>query len=91
MRDAYTEFGLTPRQLEILSQAQAKRQYYFMNPDGCKLFNLDMDNFVVSKAFFCRISIPDLIKAKELKKYHQENFARKWLEYCDLPEYAAQL
>ena len=65
MRDAYTEFGLTPRQLEILSQAQAKRQYYFMNPDGCKLFNLDMDNFVVSKAFFCRISIPDLIKATE--------------------------
>ena len=91
MRDAYTEFGLTPRQLEILSQAQAKRQYYFMNPDGCKLFNLDMDNFVVSKAFFCRISIPDLIKAKEIKKYHQESFARKWLEYCDLPEYAAQL
>jgi type IV secretion system protein VirB4 len=90
-REAYTEFGLNPRQLDILSKAQAKRQYYFMNPDGCKLFNLDMDSFVVSKAFFCRISIEDLIKAKELKKYYQENFAKKWLEYCGLPAYATQL
>jgi type IV secretion system protein TrbE len=91
VRDAYTEFGLTTKQLNILSRAQARRQYYFMNPDGCKLFNLDMDDFVVSKAFFCRISIEDLLKAKELKKYYQEHFAKKWLEYCGLQVYAMQL
>jgi len=90
-REAYYEFGLTNRQLEILSKAQAKRQYYFMNPDGCKLFNLDMDNFIVSKAFFCRTSIEDLLKAREIKKYYPDNFAKKWLEYCGLSDYAIEL
>jgi hypothetical protein len=50
-----------------------------------------MDNFIVSKAFFCRTSIEDLLKAKEIKKYYQESFAKKWLESCGLPEYAMQL
>ncbi|MBY0379364.1 MAG: hypothetical protein K2P99_03070 [Burkholderiales bacterium] len=91
IRQAYIEFGLTPCQLDILANAQAKRQYYLINPDGCKLFNLDMDNFKISKAFFCRIGIEDLLKAKDIKNYHQENFAKKWLDYCGLHEYAMQL
>ena len=91
VRDAYLEFGLTNRQLDILSHAQVKRQYYFMNPDGCKLFNLDMDNFIVSKAFFCNSKMEDLVKAKEIKQHHPECFAKKWLEYCNLPQYVMQL
>ena len=91
IRQAYIEFGLTPCQLDILANAQAKRQYYLINPDGCKLFNLDMDNFKISKAFFCNGSVEDLKTARELKKFHEESFARKWLDYCGLPEYADKL
>ena len=91
IRQAYTEFGLTSCQLDILANAQAKRQYYLINPDGCKLFNLDMDNFKISKAFFCNGSVEDLKTARELKKFHEESFARKWLDYCGLPEYADKL
>lgn len=91
VRQSYAEFGLTERQMDILATAQAKRQYYLTNPDGCKLFNLDMNSFIIAKAFFCNISIEDLKQARELKKFHQESFARKWLDYCGLSEYASQL
>ncbi|MDX1996076.1 MAG: hypothetical protein SF066_00025, partial [Thermoanaerobaculia bacterium] len=40
--DAYRAFGLNERQIEILSTATPKRDYYLVSPDGCRVFTLDL-------------------------------------------------
>lgn len=38
----YRRFGLNDRQIEILSRAQPKRDYYYTSPLGCRLFDLGL-------------------------------------------------
>lgn len=94
LRDTYKKLGLTNRQLDILKEAMPKRHYYITNPDGSRLFNLDLDNFEISKAFFARTSKTDTVTAKELYKKHGKNFANVWLresgiDYVELPTEAS--
>ena len=41
-RPLYESFGLLPGQIELLARAQPKRDYLFVNPDGCRLFDLGL-------------------------------------------------
>ena len=43
LQDSYMEFGLTESEIETLSVATPKRDYLFKNPNGCRLFKLDLD------------------------------------------------
>ena len=42
---SYSEFGLTDSEIIAISNAQMKRDYYFKNPLGCRMFSLDLDDF----------------------------------------------
>lgn len=42
---SYADFGLTESEIVAISNAQMKRDYYFKNPDGCRMFSLDLDDF----------------------------------------------
>ena len=43
--DSYRYFGLTDSEIMALSNATMKRDYYFKNPNGCRMFTLDLDPF----------------------------------------------
>ncbi|MBD5655583.1 MAG: hypothetical protein IAI50_10470 [Candidatus Eremiobacteraeota bacterium] len=45
---AYRQIGLTDRQIEILSYAMPKRQYYYMSPQGQRLFDLGLGPVALS-------------------------------------------
>lgn len=40
---SYAEFGLTDSEITALSNARMKHDYYFKNPNGCRMFSLDLD------------------------------------------------
>ena len=43
--ESYRYFGLTDSEILALSNATMKRDYYFKNPSGCRMFTLDLDSF----------------------------------------------
>ena len=45
LADSYRDFGLTDSEIVALSEATMKRDYYFKNPNGCRMFTLDLDAF----------------------------------------------
>ena len=45
LAESYRDFGLTDSEIVALSQATMKRDYYFKNPNGCRMFTLDLDAF----------------------------------------------
>lgn len=45
LSESYREFGLSESEIIALSEATMKRDYYFKNPDGSRMFTLDLDDF----------------------------------------------
>lgn len=45
LADSYRDFGLTDSEIVALSEATMKRDYYFKNPNGSRMFTLDLDAF----------------------------------------------
>ena len=45
LAESYRYFGLTDSEIVALSNATMKRDYYFKNPRGCRMFRLDLDPF----------------------------------------------
>lgn len=45
LADSYRDFGLSDSEIIALSQATMKRDYYFKNPNGSRMFTLDLDAF----------------------------------------------
>lgn len=43
--ESYRDFGLTDSEIAALSEAVMKRDYYFKNPNGSRMFTLDLDAF----------------------------------------------
>lgn len=43
--ESYRYFGLTDSEILALSNATMKHDYYFKNPNGCRMFTLDLDPF----------------------------------------------
>lgn len=41
-RETYERFGLNARQIEIISRAAPKQDYYYQSPLGCRLFDLEL-------------------------------------------------
>lgn len=75
----YKTFGLNKRQIQILSTAIKKRDYYYVSPYGSRLFQLALENCPVSLAYVA-VNTKDVLEAKELiAKYGPEEFNRRWL------------
>ena len=45
LAESYQDFGLTESEIIALSEATMKRDYYFKNPNGSRMFTLDLDDF----------------------------------------------
>ena len=45
LAESYADFGLTESEIVALSEAVMKRDYYFKNPNGSRMFTLDLDDF----------------------------------------------
>jgi type IV secretion/conjugal transfer VirB4 family ATPase len=75
----YRRFGLSDRQIEILSQATPKRDYYCQSRRGNRLFELGLGE--VALAFAAASSKTDQALIAELFAAHgRDGFARVWLE-----------
>lgn len=85
----YERFGLNDRQIEILSRATPKRDYYCQSRRGNRLFELGLGD--IALAFAAASSKSDQIRIGELIAAHgQDQFAAAWLRHRGL-EWAADL
>ncbi|SNS97896.1 conjugal transfer protein TrbE [Sphingopyxis indica] len=76
----YERFGLNARQIEILSRATPKRDYYCQSRRGNRLFELGLGE--VALAFAAASSKTDQLKIAELIEAHgQSAFAAEWLRH----------
>ena len=79
----YERFGLNARQIEILSQATPKRDYYCQSRRGNRLFDLGLGD--IALAFAAASSKSDQIRIGELMAAHgQQQFAAAWLRHRGL-------
>jgi len=75
----YRRFGLSDRQIEILSRATPKRDYYCQSRRGNRLFELGLGD--VALAFAAASSKTDQALIGELfAKHGRAGFARAWLQ-----------
>jgi type IV secretion system protein VirB4 len=74
---AYRKIGLTSRQIEILSYATPKRQYYYTSPLGQRLFDLGLGP--VALAFVGAAGKEDLLKVRELAATYGADWPAEWL------------
>ncbi|OHU82028.1 ATPase [Fusobacterium nucleatum] len=77
----YQKFGLNKTEIEIISKATKKKEYYYKSTKGSRLFELDLKEKTLSL-----IASSDLAKqnkAKELKEIYRDanDFTREWLSY----------
>ncbi|MGA0599200.1 conjugal transfer protein TrbE [Caulobacter sp. KR2-114] len=85
----YRRFGLNERQLEILSRATPKRDYYCQSRQGNRLFELGLGP--VALAFCAASSRSDQAATTALLEAQgAERFSAAWLAHRDLP-WAADL
>jgi type IV secretion system protein TrbE len=79
----YRRFGLNDRQIEILSQATPKRDYYCQSARGNRLFELGLGE--VALAFTATSSKADQLAITALVEAHgTDDFARHWLTHRGL-------
>jgi type IV secretion system protein VirB4 len=85
----YARFGLNARQIEILSRAAPKRDYYYQSPHGNRLFELGLGE--VALAFAAASSKADQSRISGLVGDNgAEAFAPAWLRQRGL-DWAAEL
>lgn len=83
-REMYYKFGLNKRQVELIASSIKKRQYYYVSPLGCRLYELALEHCPISLAYVA-VNKADTRKAADIiEKYGQKDFNRHWLEYKDL-------
>jgi len=88
LKEKYFMFGLNQRQVEIIASAIRKKEYYYVSPLGCRLYDLALENCPLSLAYVAVNKADNQQASKILAEYGQENFNRHWLEYrkVNLPE-----
>lgn len=84
IRGLYTKFGLNEKQIELVANAIAQREYYYMSSLGNRMFRLDLGDIALS--YLGRTSLEDIAKARKIKKEHPAEFGAHWLTYTGLDE-----
>jgi type IV secretion system protein VirB4 len=85
----YRRFGLNDRQIEILSRATPKRDYYCQSRRGNRLFELGLG--AIALAFTAASSKADQAAIADVLIHHgREDFAASWLRHKGL-DWAAEL
>jgi type IV secretion system protein TrbE len=79
----YRRFGLNDRQIEILTRATPKRDYYCQSRRGNRLFELGLGR--VALAFTAASSKSDQAEIKQILEEHgREGFVAAWLQHRGL-------
>ena len=78
LRKDYEAFGLNSRQIEIISKATPKKEYYYSSPLGNRLIDLDIDD--VSLSFIGKTSKKDLQQISKLEADYGDRWPRHWLQ-----------
>ena len=77
-RALYQGIGLNSRQIEIVSSATPKREYYIISPEGNRLISLALGSVALS---FVGVSDKESIaRIKELERTHNDNWPALWLK-----------
>lgn len=80
-RAAYEKLGLNPRQVDIIASAMPKRQYYYMSPEGKRLFDLALGRAAL--AFVGKSGKDDIAVARKLiAEYGPDEWVNRWLQHC---------
>jgi type IV secretion system protein VirB4 len=77
VRPLYQAMGLNSRQIEILSMATPKRQYYMLHPDGRRLFELGLT--APQLAFVGASGKENLARIRELRTAIGDAWPAQWL------------
>jgi type IV secretion/conjugal transfer VirB4 family ATPase len=86
---AYARFGLNERQIELIAQAQPRRDYYCQSRVGNRLFELGLGQVALALCAASSATDQAAIKAMTDQGSPQE-FAARWLTHRGLP-WAADL
>jgi len=84
-RSMYEVIGLNDREVEILANAQVKRQYYYKSPLGRRLFSFGFGPMVLS--FVGASGQDDLRAVRELMEEHNSDWPAYWLKRRGLDEW----
>ncbi len=89
-RAFYEKLGLNGRQIDLIGNATAKRDYYLVSRDGCRLFELGLGAAALA---FVGASRPEDHQAMDavLKRHDARDFAAAWLEARGLFDAAAAI
>lgn len=74
----YKSIGLSDREIELLTVATPKRDYFFTSPAGKRLFQLELGP--VALAFVAVSGADDRKIVKELHRMHGDNWVGFWLK-----------
>lgn len=88
-KETYQKFGLNARQIELISRATPKRDYYYQSPFGARMFDLGLGPIVLS---ICGAASPEdqTLIDRVAAETEREDFAECWLHEKGLP-WAADL
>jgi type IV secretion/conjugal transfer VirB4 family ATPase len=93
IRAVYEACGLNERQITLIAGARKKRDYYFVDPDGCRLYGLALTP--VDFAFYGTLpgrSLQETHAAMDQHKaIHGDRWPVAWLKTYGLTEEAASL
>ena len=81
----YRSFGLNEREIEIISSAEIKKDYFYTSVSGKRLFQLNLSPLEL--AYVGASSPEDQEKCKELQALtgnNLEEFNRLWQEYKEI-------
>ncbi len=70
VHNAYLRLGLSEREIEIIAEAQPRRQYYFHSSQGRRLFTLELG--AIALALCAATGHRDVAQARELLKQHAQ-------------------
>jgi len=77
-REAYARFGLNERQIELISRAMPKRDYYLQSSRGNRLFELRLGPIALALCGASDLALQTRIDAL-LGEYCPEQFAERFL------------
>ncbi len=86
MRSAYELIGLNEREIEILSYAVSKQDYYYKSPLGRRLFSFGFGPFAL--AFIGTSGQDDLRLVRQLMNEFKEEWPAHWLRHQGLNDWA---
>jgi type IV secretory pathway VirB4 component len=85
----YRRFGLSDRQIDIVSEATPKRHYYYLSPLGRRLFQFSLGPAAL--AFIGAGSKDEILAARRMIEQHGERWTVEWLRARGLHDWAEYL